>query len=71
MNEFKIGCFGVKFLGGERWEVVNGHNGFKHVTYGTEEEVRTLLAKQSHDWERRLDKKAPKQKGGAWRHNRL
>lgn len=41
---------------------------YVHVTYGTEAEIREVLGVQSTAWQAKLGpKKAPAQKGAAWR----
>lgn len=49
-----IGIFEVTELSVGRWRVVNTRTEFVHVTYGTEDEIRPLLEKQSADWEKRF-----------------
>lgn len=60
----RIGCFEVEPDGEGRWRCTNTLTEFVHVTYGTEDEVREVLTKQSADWERKLACKKP---GTPWR----
>ena len=65
----RIGCFEVEELTSGRWKVVNTLNGYQHVTYGTEEEVREQAKIQTEAWERKAAGNKG-QKGSAWR-NRM
>ena len=69
---FTVGVFEVTDLGvtpnGRKWRCRNTRTTLTHATYGTEEEVRASLTKQSADWERIFFGKKTKGKpGDAWR----
>ena len=50
----RVGCFELEQLGPLRWRCTNTLNGYAHVTYGTEDEVRDQLSVQSAAWELRV-----------------
>jgi hypothetical protein len=65
-----IGCFEVTKVSEGKWKCKNTFTGFEHRTYGTEEEVREQLERQSSQWKARVQPVGPirpPQRGSAWR----
>lgn len=58
-----VGCFEVTKVSTGRWRVVNTLTEFVHVTYGSEEEIRGELTKQSDAWEKRVAESEAKKAG--------
>ncbi len=63
----QVGCFYVRYEGGERWRCFNGLTTFEHVSLGTREEINENLERQSLLW----GEKFGKPKKLTWRGNHL
>ena len=50
----EIGCFVINELSPGRWKVVNTLTQVEHVTYGTLDELESLLQQQTRAWQARL-----------------
>lgn len=66
MQVREVGCFYVRFEGGERWRCFNRLTGFTHVSFGTQEEVDVNLERQTKIWAEKL---LPGPKKSPWRGN--
>lgn len=65
-----VGCFEITEVSQGRWKVKNTLTDIEHVTYGTEEEVRAELSKQSDRWKVKFSEtKTPRLQNVAWKGN--